>query len=418
MISSPTQNFDPIQIPYIPLESEANLTEDQKTRKNITSNVSAIYSKVLNSIRSKLETKKTLRKTASDQDIEIHFLGGVEILCADPQDRQKKLNGEYFFERIPIILNGARRFFYKDSLAPYVKEWENQISIENSETFQDFMNEKLLYEYPKKLKPYLKEWNKLSATTREIKFEGDFDLFLFSKFDRFTCLESDKDPREFFYFLDKYERQLVKGKIKNISFRDFVLKNWENTPSDTEENHRELERFLDIAKVCNLHITFLLQTRYFSPYELEQTKIHFENGCLKQIGLDSDSGDLKPLMDKRHDKTLKYAFVLGDIPDSEAKCTHLNSDGIQTALFAAPKQKYTKKEGKFAGQINHSSFFHGGPVRSAGMLLCNAEGKIVKISDNSGHYHPKEKEMQEVIHFLKENDADLTLMERVFYKQR
>ncbi len=111
--------------------------------------------------------------------------------------------------------------------------------------------------------------------------------------------------------------------------------------------------------------------RYFTDNEREQTQVHWLNGVLWQIGLDSESAEITKVPEG------VYAFALGD-----------------EKLFITPKV-VTKK-----GKIQHSSFFRGGPVRSAGKIQIGSDGCIVWISNDSGHYRPGDPEIAEILRFV------------------
>lgn len=111
--------------------------------------------------------------------------------------------------------------------------------------------------------------------------------------------------------------------------------------------------------------------RYFSDQERGQTEVHWIDGALWQVGLDSENPEISLVPEG------VYAFALGE-----------------EHLFITPKIKTTK------GRIQHSSFLRGGPVRSAGKIQVGAEGQIVWLSNDSGHYRPGDNELTEALDFV------------------
>ena len=101
--------------------------------------------------------------------------------------------------------------------------------------------------------------------------------------------------------------------------------------------------------------------RYFNDRERAETKIFWNEGQAYQIGLDSESSELKSMNPDT------YAFVLG-----------------KNDLYMAVKKRPT---------IVHSSFLRGCPVKSAGFITLDERGEIVKVLFYSGHYRPGEKEI-------------------------
>lgn len=112
--------------------------------------------------------------------------------------------------------------------------------------------------------------------------------------------------------------------------------------------------------------------RYFSDEEREQTQIHWVDGALWQIGLDSGQEEISQVPEG------VYAFALGE-----------------EQLYITPKIMTEK------GRIQHSSFFRGGPVRSAGKIQVGEDGRIVWLSNDSGHYRPEDPEVAEALNFIR-----------------
>jgi hypothetical protein len=66
--------------------------------------------------------------------------------------------------------------------------------------------------------------------------------------------------------------------------------------------------------------------------------------------------------------------------------------------------------------IKHSSFFNGNPVAGAGKLYCNNDGKIIKITNSSGHYQPGKEDMRQTLLALKRHGTDLSKIKVVLHE--
>lgn len=141
-----------------------------------------------------------------------------------------------------------------------------------------------------------------------------------------------------------------------------------------------------MAQHPNLSSLSTENVRYLSQAERDQTEVSVVAGYLCQVGLDSTSTQKHILPDGN------YAFVLAQTHDKEGN--------LQVKFYAALKGKSSK------GKIQHSSFARGGNVVSAGILEISS-GKIVNISNFSGHYRPTTKELIECLLFLKEQKYDI-----------
>lgn len=60
------------------------------------------------------------------------------------------------------------------------------------------------------------------------------------------------------------------------------------------------------------------------------------------------------------------------------------------------------------GTIQHSSFFMGLPVISAGEIITNATGEILYLSNRSGHYKPSEQSTLHMLRQLRAQGVDLS----------
>ncbi|XP_074581665.1 IQ domain-containing protein IQM2-like isoform X2 [Curcuma longa] len=85
------------------------------------------------------------------------------------------------------------------------------------------------------------------------------------------------------------------------------------------------------------------------------------------------------------------------------------SDGPKGAkwifVLSTSKKLYVAQKKK--GIFQHSSFLAGGATSAAGQLVV-ANGVLKAVWPHSGHYRPTEKNFQEFMSFLEENNVDLT----------
>ncbi len=59
-------------------------------------------------------------------------------------------------------------------------------------------------------------------------------------------------------------------------------------------------------------------------------------------------------------------------------------------------------------RFHHSSFFSGQPVVCGGEIKTDPNGKILEITDKSGHYKPREINLLKLLSFLDRKKVDLT----------
>lgn len=126
--------------------------------------------------------------------------------------------------------------------------------------------------------------------------------------------------------------------------------------------------------------------RYFIDEERDQTQVHWVNGTLCQIGLDSQQGEITQVPEG------VYAYVLGN-----------------EHLYITPKIVTQK------GKIQHSSFLRGGPVHSAGKIKVGTNGCIEWLSNDSGHYRPTDTEVAEVLRFI-QKQVDESVFEQIWVR--
>jgi hypothetical protein len=80
----------------------------------------------------------------------------------------------------------------------------------------------------------------------------------------------------------------------------------------------------------------------------------------------------------------------------------LVNTGPKGWIFVLWKDKMYAGEKKTSSypRFHHSSFFAGGSVNAAGMVVC-VEGKLTKLFPHSGHYRPHDKRLYSLLAFLR-----------------
>jgi hypothetical protein len=119
----------------------------------------------------------------------------------------------------------------------------------------------------------------------------------------------------------------------------------------------------------------LMQKRvhYFSPKEQRETLTTVRGDRLYQIGL-----------------------------NKEGAPTALKA-GVYIFIFKDGKLHVTPKTHTAMGQIQHSSFLSGDPVEAAGVLMIRGKGRVVGITNKSGHYKPGAKHTHAILQHLQRN---------------
>lgn len=74
-------------------------------------------------------------------------------------------------------------------------------------------------------------------------------------------------------------------------------------------------------------------------------------------------------------------------------------------------EKVTSVSDHARQRFHHSSFFGGKAVAAAGIFITDTEGILIRVLPHSGHYRPKEPDMQRMLFFLCNAGADLRLIE-------
>lgn len=79
-------------------------------------------------------------------------------------------------------------------------------------------------------------------------------------------------------------------------------------------------------------------------------------------------------------------------------------------LYTAPKVT-TKEEGNVKKRFHHSSFFGGKAISSAGILITDDSGHLIKLYPHSGHYRPGETEFLLILLYLQKKGIYLEEVE-------
>jgi len=77
-------------------------------------------------------------------------------------------------------------------------------------------------------------------------------------------------------------------------------------------------------------------------------------------------------------------------------------------LYAAPKITSVSTASKAKQRFHHSSFFGGKAVKSAGIIVTDSQGKLLRLYPHSGHYRPGEAHIQRILFFLQHSGFDLS----------
>ena len=124
--------------------------------------------------------------------------------------------------------------------------------------------------------------------------------------------------------------------------------------------------------------------RYLTPDELEPYRVFVRDGRL-------------------------YSARDGGLFDtSGASSVHAGGGG--RAIFVLDEQGnlYASNRQKI-GEFHHSSFLAGRPVAGAGELIVQ-DGRLIEISDRSGHYRPEPNFRKQVLAQLKAQGVDVSLV--------
>lgn len=120
--------------------------------------------------------------------------------------------------------------------------------------------------------------------------------------------------------------------------------------------------------------------QYLSVEERKQYVLEFNDGTLMQGG-----------------KTLPHLEPGAD-PNTEVE--YLYSMDLEGTIYVAPASPM------LTCKFHHSSFVAGGPVAGAGQIKIR-RGKATFIDNCSGHYHPSDDVMDQVLSVLKQHNVEV-----------
>jgi hypothetical protein len=120
---------------------------------------------------------------------------------------------------------------------------------------------------------------------------------------------------------------------------------------------------------------------------------------------------------------ISNGYALKFMPDERGRGQVVDVDGEQVAtgpdgwifvlrdnvMYGA--QKITSVSGQSKQRFHHSSFFGGKAVAAAGIFITDNDGFLTKLYPHSGHYRPREADMQRVLFYLHHEGLDLRTFE-------
>lgn len=78
------------------------------------------------------------------------------------------------------------------------------------------------------------------------------------------------------------------------------------------------------------------------------------------------------------------------------------------AIFVIDPRGQLYSASHIRGRFHHSSFLNGGAVMAAGEIKTDPSGKIIELSNKSGHYHPTVEQNLNLLRLLEKNGVDLS----------
>ncbi|KAG6513398.1 IQ domain-containing protein IQM6-like [Zingiber officinale] len=197
-----------------------------------------------------------------------------------------------------------------------------------------------------------------------------------------------------------------KGLSKDERAQKLALQHWLEAIDPRHRYGHNLQFYYDRWLQCESMQPFFywLDVGEGKEVNLEQhcTRSKLQQQCIKYLGpkereayeviIDDDDGKFlyrqsRQVLDTSDGpKGAKWIFVLS----------------TSKKLYVAEKKK---------GTFQHSSFLAGGATSAAGQLVVE-DGILKAVWPHSGHYRPTEKNFQEFMRFLEENNVDLTDVKR------
>lgn len=149
-----------------------------------------------------------------------------------------------------------------------------------------------------------------------------------------------------------------------------------------------LKKFLPFGVVLDTkRVSLFLQTKVKSDKALQRTLIQ------KRVHYFSPKEQRETLTTVRGDRLYQVGL------NKEGALTALKA-GVYIFVFKDGKLHVTPKIRTAKGQIQHSSFLSGDAVEAAGILMVRGKGRIVGITNKSGHYKPGAKHTHTILHHL------------------
>ncbi|MGM0440340.1 MAG: hypothetical protein ACQEP8_04415 [Chlamydiota bacterium] len=161
------------------------------------------------------------------------------------------------------------------------------------------------------------------------------------------------------------------------------------------------------------NVIALFESTFANPLQAKGCKVKYCDGRERQdYALTIQDYDLT-IQD--YDLTIQdYDLTIQDydLTISDRKVMDLPQEYINKRLIFVIDTKGTLYAGKFEqDQFHHSSFVSGEDVILAGDIVVNEEGRIVQLTNNSGHYKPSEEDLRNGLRALERQGIEIKNIE-------
>lgn len=195
--------------------------------------------------------------------------------------------------------------------------------------------------------------------------------------------------------LDKNIKKDLKGQIKEIKklFKQFEVKKMPDA-YQSEKSDKDHHNGTDLKKLAKK-----------GKVVVKGERLEIDEKDLKKIPEVQYAGRslrVKTWVNFRNDGTIRKAGFGHSKKNQITKIFVMDKYG---QFHISKDIQGDAKAGKKA--IKHSTFFNGKPVAAAGKMICNNDGKIVKVTNSSGHYEPGKFEMRQVAKSLMHHGANV-----------
>ena len=202
-------------------------------------------------------------------------------------------------------------------------------------------------------------------------------------------------PKSMVRLFYEYWKKNIQNKDEKMSFSRFML----YFPYKTQEDIANLV-VSDTAKfeeLCNARISQGFGVKAVTYYETAKQRAPYRVRC-----------------DARAVQNALLRDAKGNLLDTKHLSTTMSGRGVGMLVFRRPSERESEDSNE-AGifvhihridKVHHSSIFAGGAVDFAGEIKTE-NGKILWISNKSGHYKPGAEACLEFLHFLTEKRVDL-----------